>query len=206
MIVRNSFMPAAIAASGRYPTCHLRQSLPIFACGKQSHGTAENECSVNARKHRMRDRAACPVRCARPFQRRRRLVDGQPSGDHRADGAVSVPDLRHHAGQLSRRAGVRRNRRASGLRHLAGADRRADRARGRQRADRPAQRPADLRRAACRLLRLERHRGAAHVAQPRLSRRRDALLHLSGASRASPSCSSPRSASSPSACCWSSRR
>src|SRR3954447_961970 len=41
---------------------------------------------------------------ARPFQHRRRLGDGEPSGYLCPDGAVPVPDLRHDAGELSRRA------------------------------------------------------------------------------------------------------
>ena len=69
--------------------------------------------------------------------------------------------------------------RPSGVRHLARADRRADFPRGDQRADRAAQRPSDLRRAARRVLCLERHRGVAHLAQSRLPRCGDAVVSVS---------------------------
>ena len=62
----------------------------------------------------------------------------------------------------------RRRGGAADLRRLAGGGRRADRRRGARRADRAARRPADLRRGAGALFLLQRHRGAAHRAQPRL--------------------------------------
>ena len=165
----------------------LTQGLPFAAIPSHIRGveTIEGNAVLDAEYRRPAPRA---LRRAWPFQHRRRLGDGQPSGDHLADGAVSVPDLCHDAGELPRRAGVCRHGRASGLRHLARTDRQADRARGAQRADRQAHRPVDLRRAACRLFCLERHRGAAHLAQPRLPRRPRRAASSTAGCRASSSC------------------